>query len=55
MPKRYEKAMTPEEIAATEDAEIDFSDIPQLDDHFWNEAKLKEPRQTRGQRDASGK
>ena len=32
--------MTPREIAALDDKDIDFSDIPELDREFWNNAEL---------------
>ena len=28
------------------DREIDFSDIPELDDHFWKNARLVQPDRT---------
>ncbi len=34
------------EIAAVEDAAIDFGDIPELDETFWREARLVEPDRT---------
>ena len=34
---------TPEQIAATNDADIDFSDVPELDEIFWRQARLVEP------------
>ena len=40
---RYEKPLTPEQITSVEDREIDFSDIPELDDAFWERAKLFHP------------
>lgn len=40
---RYRKPLTPSQIAATQDKNIDFSDIPELDDTFWREAELVEP------------
>ena len=40
---RYRKPLTPDQIAATQDKNIDFSDIPELDDTFWREAELVEP------------
>ena len=43
---RYARPLTPAEIAAVEDAEIDFSDIPELDADFWREAELFEPDRT---------
>ena len=44
--KRYDSPLTPEQIAATKDEDIDFSDIPELDDTFWREARLVEPDRT---------
>jgi uncharacterized protein (DUF4415 family) len=38
--------MTPAEIAATPDRDIDLADIPELDDSFWQNAKLVEPDRT---------
>jgi uncharacterized protein (DUF4415 family) len=35
--------MTIAEIAAVNDSEIDYSDIPELDDEFWKNAQLVEP------------
>lgn len=46
MKKRYDKPMTAAEIAATTDRDIDFSDVPELDDAFWQNARLVEPDQT---------
>ena len=40
---RYEKPLTPDQIAATKDDDIDFSDIPELDESFWRQAKLVDP------------
>lgn len=40
---RYDKPLTPAQIAATKDKDIDFSDIPELDEAFWREAKLVKP------------
>lgn len=39
----YDKPLTPSQIADTEDESIDFSDIPELDDTFWQQAELVEP------------
>ena len=39
----YDRALTPAEIAATNDESIDFSDIAELDDAFWQQAELVEP------------
>lgn len=46
MMKRYARPMMPDEIAAIPDAEIDFSDVPELDEAFWTNAKLVEPDRT---------
>ena len=40
---RYGKPLTPDQIAATQDKNIDFSEIPELDETFWREAELVEP------------
>ena len=42
----YDRPLTLEQIAARKDEEIDFSDIPELDDAFWKRAKLIEPDHT---------
>ena len=39
----YDKPLTPRQIAATKDENIDFSDIPELDETFWQQAKVVEP------------
>ena len=39
----YDRPMTMAEIAATTDADIDFSDIPECDETFWEHAKRIEP------------
>jgi len=41
--KRYEKERTAEELAALPDDQIDYSDIPELDDDFWENAKIVVP------------
>ncbi len=38
--------MTPTEITATPDHDIDFSDTPELDESFWQNARLMEPDRT---------
>ncbi len=40
---RYDKPLTPAQIADTKDESIDFSDIPELDDTFWQRAELVDP------------
>lgn len=44
--RRYRKPLTPARIAAAKDADIDFSDIPELDETFWKDAELVEPNST---------
>ena len=44
MKKRYERPLTSDELAARPDSEIDYSDIPPLDDNFWANAKVTPPR-----------
>ncbi len=40
MKKRYEKPLTHEELMALPDDQIDTSDIPELDENFWKNAKV---------------
>ncbi|KQT48476.1 3-oxoacyl-ACP synthase [Devosia sp. Leaf420] len=42
----YSRPLTMEELANIADEDIDFSDIPELDDEFWKNAKLVEPSGT---------
>lgn len=42
----YDRPLTPEELAQLTDDDIDFSDIPELDDEFWKNAVLVPPRAT---------
>lgn len=44
--KRYDKPLTLKEIGEVKDEDIDFSDIPELDDDFWKNAKVVEPDRT---------
>lgn len=44
MKKKYEKPLTLEELASRPDSEIDYSDIPELDESFWKHAKVIPPR-----------
>ncbi len=46
MSGRYDRPLTPEQIAAVEDESIDFSDIPELGEEFWDRAELVEPDRT---------
>ena len=43
---RYDSPLTPGRIAAIKDEDIDFSDIPELDETFWQRAELFEPDRT---------
>jgi uncharacterized protein (DUF4415 family) len=43
MAKRYEKALSAEELAALPDSEIDTSDIPERGNDFWQNARLVLP------------
>jgi uncharacterized protein (DUF4415 family) len=45
MTKRYARALSPAEIAAVPDDAIDFSDIPELDETFWREARVVMPEE----------
>ena len=40
---RYDSPLRPEQVAATKDQDIDFSDLPELDETFWRQARLVEP------------
>lgn len=40
----YEKPLSPKELAEVKDEDIDTSDIPELDESFWANAKLSPPR-----------
>ena len=42
-PLRYRRPLTLEEIGEVKDEDIDFSDIPELGDDFWEHAKVVEP------------
>lgn len=46
MPKQFDRELSLEELAQLSDDEIDTSDIPELDDDFWLNAKLVEPEGT---------
>lgn len=44
MKKPYTRPLTPEELAARPDSDIDYSDIPELGPDFWENAKVTPPR-----------
>ncbi|THV25069.1 BrnA antitoxin family protein [Peteryoungia ipomoeae] len=46
MQKRFDKELSLEELARLGDEQIDTSDIPDLDDAFWEEAVIVEPEGT---------
>ena len=46
MTKRYDKELTPAQLANLPDEAIDTSEIPELDEAFWADAKLIEPEGT---------
>ena len=39
----YDRPLAPAEIAAVKDEDIDFGDVPELDEAFWRQAELVEP------------
>ncbi len=46
MKRPYTRELTIEELLALPDEEIDYSDIPKLDEEFWKNAKLVMPEKT---------
>ncbi len=46
MPRRFDKEPSLQELAALSDDQIDTSDIPDLDDRFWQTAVIVEPEGT---------
>jgi uncharacterized protein (DUF4415 family) len=46
MSKPYSKELAPEDLAKLTDAQIDTSDIPELDDAFWGRSHVVEPEGT---------
>ena len=46
MTKRHDRPLTLEELAQVKDEDIDFSDIPELDEAFWKNARVVEPEGT---------
>lgn len=44
MTKKFEKALTPQELSKLSDDDIDYSDIPELDEDFWKNAKVNPTR-----------
>ena len=46
MKKPYDRELSPAELAAIPEDEIDYSDIPPLGDDFFENARLVEPDRT---------
>ena len=46
MPKRYERELSPAEMAELPDEMIDTSDIPDLDERLWKNSRIVEPEGT---------
>ena len=44
--RKYNKPLTPKQIASTRDEDIDFSGISELDETFWQDAEIVEPDTT---------
>ena len=42
----YDSPLTARQIAALKDKDIDFRDIPELDEEFWKRATLIDPDHT---------
>jgi uncharacterized protein (DUF4415 family) len=42
--KKYSEPLKPEELANLPDEEIDYSEIPELDEEFWQHAELVAPQ-----------
>jgi uncharacterized protein (DUF4415 family) len=41
--KKYKEPLTASDLANLPDAAIDYSDIPELDEEFWQNAELRVP------------
>lgn len=46
MKKKYDRELSIEELAAMKDEDIDYSDIPELTEEFWKNARVVEPDRT---------
>jgi uncharacterized protein (DUF4415 family) len=44
--RRSNKPLEPEQILSVQDKDIDFGEIPELDEAFWRDAELVEPDTT---------
>ena len=45
MSKKYDRPLTIDEMVNVRDEDIDFSDIPELDEEFWKKATWVMPEQ----------
>lgn len=45
MQKPYEKELSAEELAKLPDSQIDTSDIPEVDENFWKNARVVMPEE----------
>ncbi len=43
MKKRYDRELSLDELAKVPESEIDFSEIPELDETFWKKARVVRP------------
>ena len=43
MMTKQNEAFTHEQLAAIQDSDINFSDLPELDNSFWKKAEMVEP------------
>ena len=49
MTKKYNKELSIKALAALEDDEIDYSDIPKMDKSFWDDAQIEWPGEPKKQ------
>ena len=43
MMTKQNEAFTHEQLAAIQDSDLNFSDLPELDNSFWKKAEMVEP------------
>jgi len=43
MTRRFDRAMTPEELLTMPEEDIDLTDVPELDDSIWSNAQVRRP------------
>lgn len=46
MSRRYKKELSPEDLARLPDDAIDTSEVPDLDENFWRNARMLMPEET---------